>query len=60
MTLTNESAIQPLARPELISDQTYESIRQLIISCQLQPGVPFVEADIARRLRSSSSTFIDI
>jgi len=55
MTLTNESAIQPLARPELISDQTYESIRQLIISCQLQPGVPFVEADIARRLGISRS-----
>ena len=51
----NEIAIQPIARPELISDQTYESIRQLIINCQLQPGVPFVEADVARRLGISRS-----
>ncbi len=51
----NEIAIQPITRPELISDQTYESIRQLIINCQLQPGVPFVEADVARRLGISRS-----
>jgi DNA-binding GntR family transcriptional regulator len=51
----NEIAIQPIARPELISDQTYESIRALIINCQLQPGVPFVEADVARRLGISRS-----
>jgi DNA-binding GntR family transcriptional regulator len=51
----NENSIQPIARPELISDQTYDSIRQLIINCQLQPGVPFVEADVARRLGISRS-----
>ena len=53
--MMNENSIQLLARPELISDQTYESIRQLIISCQLQPGLPFVEADVARRLGISRS-----
>ncbi len=53
--MMNENSIQPLARPELISDQTYESIRQLIIKCQLQPGLPFVEADVARRLGISRS-----
>jgi DNA-binding GntR family transcriptional regulator len=53
--LINESSIQRIERPELISEQTYESIRQLIINCQLQPGLPFVEADIARRLGISRS-----
>ena len=51
----HEIAIQPITRPELISDQTYESLRQLIINCQLQPGVAFVEADVARRLGISRS-----
>jgi DNA-binding GntR family transcriptional regulator len=53
--LMNESSIQRIERPELISEQTYENIRQLIINCQLQPGLPFVEADIARRLGISRS-----
>jgi DNA-binding GntR family transcriptional regulator len=53
--LMDRNAIQPLARPELISDQTYDSIRQLIIACQLQPGSSFVEADVARRLGISRS-----
>ncbi|MBZ9965665.1 GntR family transcriptional regulator [Mesorhizobium sp. BR1-1-2] len=53
--LMNENSIQRIERPELISEQTYENIRQLIINCQLQPGLPFVEADIARRLGISRS-----
>ena len=53
--LMNESSIRRIERPELISEQTYESIRQLIINCQLQPGLPFVEADVARRLGISRS-----
>jgi DNA-binding GntR family transcriptional regulator len=53
--LINENSIQRIERPELISEQTYENIRQLIINCQLQPGLPFVEADIARRLGISRS-----
>jgi len=53
--LLNEDSIKRLARPELISEQTYENIRGLIVNCQLQPGMPFVEADVARRLGISRS-----
>jgi GntR family transcriptional regulator, rspAB operon transcriptional repressor len=48
-------AVQKSQRPELISEHTYQSIRNSIIACQLRPGAPFVEADVARRLGISRS-----
>ena len=56
MTLIESaSKIRRIERPESVSAQTYEGIRHMIISCQLSPGTPVIEADLARQFGISRS-----
>jgi GntR family transcriptional regulator, rspAB operon transcriptional repressor len=56
MTLIESAAnIRRIERPESVSAQTYEGIRHMIISCQLSPGTPVIEADLARQFGISRS-----
>ncbi|HVY18659.1 MAG TPA: GntR family transcriptional regulator [Bauldia sp.] len=49
------AAIKRLERPENLSSRTYSDLKWLIISCQLQPGAPLNEAEIAREFGTSRS-----
>ena len=56
MTLIESAAsVRRIERPESISAQTYEGIRHMIISCELSPGTPVIEADLARQFGISRS-----
>jgi DNA-binding GntR family transcriptional regulator len=56
MTLRDLAAdVRRIDRPESVSAQTYEGIRGMIIGCQLSPGTPVIEADLARQFGISRS-----